>query len=83
MTARRIEWGGEWIATLVEGAGGRVLVEPIVSGPDGTILMGAEVLEAIRQSGVAVEHPVIRHCTPGQLAELEHRLAHVRGGSGR
>jgi hypothetical protein len=78
VTSRRIEWGGEWIATLVEGPGGKALVEPVVLDPDGTVLMGAEVLAAIEQSGVSVEHPVIGHCTAAQLAELEQRLAHVR-----
>jgi len=53
------------------------IVPPVVFGTDGELLMGAEVLEAIVQSGVSVETPVIRNCTAAQLARIDQLLAKI------
>jgi hypothetical protein len=75
--ARKIEWDGEWIATLIESDGGDYLAPPIVFDADGNVIMGREVLEAIVESGVTVEHPMLRDFAPGDLAGLEQKLARI------
>jgi hypothetical protein len=78
MTARKIEWNGEWIATLLEDELGSSLVPPIVFDQDGQVVLGAEVLEAIAEARQQIEHPILRDYTPGKLAELEQHLTRVR-----
>ncbi len=39
--------------------------------------MGTEVLAAIAQSGVAIDHVVIRNCIPAHLAEIDQALARI------
>ena len=73
--ARKIEWEGEWIATLIETPEETYLVPPVVHGTDGQVVMGVEVLEAVVSSGVTIEHPVIENCTPERLAELDQQPA--------
>jgi hypothetical protein len=78
MTTRKIEWNGEWIATLLEDEQGPVLVPPIVFDQDDRVVLGAELLEAIAKGGRPIEHPVLRGYTPAKLAELEQHLTRVR-----
>jgi hypothetical protein len=78
MTARKIEWEGEWIAMLLDTDDGPLLVEPIVFDQDGNVVMGREVLAAQVETGQTIPHPILRDYTPGQVAELEQRLAHIR-----
>lgn len=80
--ARKIEWGGEWIATLIESGSGSYLAPPIVFDADGNVVMGREVLAAIAESGTAVEHAVLRDYAPGDLAELEQKLARMADALG-
>ena len=82
MSSQPIEWDGQVIAILVHGQDGDYLVPPVVRDSEGNILMGHEVLEAIVQSGVAVELPVIENCTVGKLAEIDSRLAQIRDSLG-
>ena len=78
MSSRRVEWNGTLIALLVHDDEGGYLVPPVVLDPEDNVVMGLDVLEAIRRSGRPIEVPVVRNCTPGQLAELDQRLARVR-----
>jgi hypothetical protein len=80
--ARRIEWDGEWVASLIDGADGQYLVPPIVFDTDGEVIMGREVLAAIAVSGVSVEHPILRDFAPGDLAALEQKLARIADSLG-
>lgn len=66
------------VALLIHGEDGDYLAPPVVFDDRGEIVMGREVLAAVSESGESIEHPVIRGCTPGQLAELEQFLAEVR-----
>lgn len=76
--ARKIEWEGEWIATLIEpDERDAYLVPPIVFDLSGDVIMGREVLASIAQSGLSVECPILRNYTPGELAELEQKLARI------
>jgi hypothetical protein len=75
--ARKVEWNGEWIATRIDSPDGDYLVPPIIYDADGNLLMGAEVLEAIDETGSQVDHAVIFGCTPARLAEIDQQLAQI------
>lgn len=75
--ARMIEWDGEPFALLVETPDGDYLVPPIVQDEDGVVIQGHEVLQAIIDSGVAVEHPIVRGASVADLAEIDQRMAHL------
>jgi hypothetical protein len=78
--ARKIEWGGEWIATLIEDEddpSNNFIAPPVVFDTNGMVIMGVAVLEEIAESGSSVEHPILRDYTPGDLAALEQKLARV------
>jgi len=79
MSRQPIEWGGEVIANLIETDDGRrYLTPPIVFDTAGKVVLGAEVLAAVVESGVTLEaYPVLRNYSPGDLAELEQKLARV------
>jgi hypothetical protein len=81
MTSQPIEWNGDIIALLDHGTDGDYLVPPIVLDTAGGAIMGLEVLAANAQSGVAVQHPVLRDYTVGRLAELERELARTATNS--
>jgi len=72
-----IMWGDETIAVLLHGQDGDYLVPPVVFNTAGELIMGHDVLEAIVQSGIAIEHPVLRGFNEAKLADLEQRLAKV------
>ena len=78
MTARPVQWEGQPLATLLDGEDGLMLVEPIVVDPDGGIIMGAEVLEASRRTGVSFDHVQITDCTPEFYQEIRRRLVQAR-----
>lgn len=68
-----VRWDDEPIATLFQPAeGGAVLVPPVVLDKDEHILMGAEILEAVAQSGVTARLLVIRNADPGFLTSIIH-----------
>jgi hypothetical protein len=76
--ARAIEWDGQVIALLIEPKeGDPYIAPPIVFDTDEQVIMGAEVLAAVVQSGVTIEHPVIRNCTPERLALIDQQLARI------
>lgn len=80
MGARRILRGDQWIATVIEDpadGGDPYLVPPVVFGADGTVVMGADVLTAMVNSGVVVDHPMLRDIPPAELAEIDRFLAAV------
>ena len=69
---KRIMRGNQWVASLIESMDGHEYVAPpIVFDTGGNIVMGAEVVAAIAESGIAVNHPIIRNATPGEVAELD------------
>jgi hypothetical protein len=57
------------------------LVEPIVVDPEGGIIMGAEVLEASRRTGVSFDHVVMTDCSPEFYQEVRRRLVQARNAS--
>jgi hypothetical protein len=67
-------WRGDVVGLVVHVKDGDYLVPPIVFDDRGRLVMGAEVLEAVRQSGAPSEPPVLRGYTPERLAELEQFL---------
>jgi hypothetical protein len=68
--AQKLEYKGEWIATLVHDEEGDYIEPPIVHDPDGTVIMGREVLESIIDSGVSVEVPIIDQALTQLSADL-------------
>ncbi len=80
--AQRLEHKGEWIATLVHDEEGDYIEPPIVHDPEGTVILGREVLESIIDSGVSVEVPVIRGCTPERLDEIDSALTQLSADLG-
>ena len=75
--ARKIEWNGEWIATLIEAEDGSYIAAPVVFDEDDRLVMGAEILAAVVEAGTPIEHPVLHGYSPGHLAELDQHLTHV------
>lgn len=75
--ARIIEWGGKPFALLVEGDNGPYLVPPIVIDADGGVIEGREILAAVVESGVTIEHPIMRGATVADLAEIDQRMARI------
>jgi hypothetical protein len=77
--ARLIEWGGAPFALLIEATEehGAYLVPPIVLDEHGRAIEGRDVLEAIVNSGVSVQLPVIRNATPAMLAEVDRNMQHI------
>ena len=75
--AEALTWGGELTATLIHGTDGDYIAPPIVLDHKGDVVMGREILEAVVESGVTIEHPVIIDCTPQQVADLEQKLARM------
>jgi hypothetical protein len=53
------------------------LVPPIVRDPDGNVIQGQEVLEAIALSGTTVTMPVVESATSGDLAEIDQKMQHI------
>jgi hypothetical protein len=80
--AQKLEYKGEWIATLVHDEEGDYIEPPIVHDPDGTVIMGREVLESIIDSGVSVEVPIIEGCTRERLAEIDQALTQLSADLG-
>lgn len=75
--ARMIEWDGKPLALLVETEDGSYLVPPVVKNTDGVVIQGQEVLQAIVDTGIGAELPVVFNASPGDLAEIDRRVAHV------
>jgi len=76
--AHIVEWEGQPFALMVTSdRHGSYLVPPIVRGPDGNVMEGRDVLEAIVESGETVSLPVIHGATPAVLAEIDRRMAHL------
>jgi hypothetical protein len=75
--ARPIIWDGATIGIFIEHEGGDddYIVPPVVFGEDGRLIQGENLLQAIIDSGVPVQVPVVQNCTPALLAELDRRLA--------
>lgn len=82
MSATKIEWGGEFFALLVESPDRSYIVPPIVFDLAGDLIQGVEVLQAIVESGVAVEVPMIRNATVGDLADIDQRIAKISADLG-
>jgi len=74
---REIIWDGTTIGILIEHAGGvdDYIVPPVVLGEDGHLIQGESLLQAVIDTGVTVQVPVVQNCTPALLAELDRRLA--------
>lgn len=72
---RLIEWDGKSFAVLIEAPEGDYLVPPVVLDEDGRPIEGREVLAAIVATGIAIECPVVMAASPGDLAEIDQRMA--------
>jgi len=59
--ARRIIWDGTTIGILIEHEGGvdDYIVPPVVLGEDGHLIQGENLLQAIIDTGVAVQVPMV------------------------
>ena len=75
--ARLIEYNGMPFAVLIDGATGPYIVGPIVLDEHGAPIEGREVLTAVVQTGVTIQHPVIRNGTPAVLAYVDQALARL------
>jgi len=76
--AQPVEWVGRVIAVDIHGQDGDYLAPPIVFDVDEKLVMGAQVLSAIAESGQSIEHPSDkRGVTPADLPALEQHLAKV------
>jgi hypothetical protein len=75
--ARIVEWDGEPFALLVETETESYLVPPIVIDADGNVVEGVEVLAAIVEADRTVPVPTVSGATPGELAEIDRRMAHL------
>jgi len=75
--ARIVEWQGQPFALLVEGATGDYLVPPIIRDKAGRVVEGAEVLEAVAESGRTVPLPVIEGAGPEVLAMVDQAMAEL------
>jgi hypothetical protein len=73
--AEQLMHEGKCFALLINGPDGDYIAPPIVRDPDGEVIMGREVLQAVVDSGVTIEHPLIENCDPAHLAEIEQVLA--------
>jgi hypothetical protein len=75
--SRLIEWDGQPFAVLIETPDGDYLLPPVVLDEEGRPIEGREVLAAIVESEVSVKHPVVKGATPGDLAEIDQRMARI------
>ena len=79
---RVITSGEKPFAILADGPEGRFLLPPVVEDLAGNVIEGCSPLVWILTYGAAVEIPVLRNCTSGDLAEIDQRLAALRDQHG-
>lgn len=71
--------GQRWGALLL---GNGTVIPPICRTSSGEVLLGREVLVAIVESGVSLNHPVLDDVTPGQVAHIEQVLYNAANKNG-
>ncbi len=71
---RLVEFDGQPFALLLETTAGTWLVPPIVRTPEGEVIQGHEVLDLIKQAGVAISMPVASDASPASLALIDQRM---------
>ncbi len=75
---RVITSGGVPFAILADGPHGRLLLPPVVTDLAANVIEGRDELAWIVDCGLEVEIPMVRNCTPGELAAIDRRLAALR-----